>query len=61
MAQYREMAPKYKALEAVEKQLKQALEEKHHQQATATSSGTSNDVKYWRDKYNDLLAETERE
>lgn len=58
MIQYRDMVPKYRQLEGIEKQLQHVLVENQQLKVKGTS-GTNSDAKYWRDKYNELLAETE--
>ncbi|KAL1592671.1 hypothetical protein SLS60_011087 [Paraconiothyrium brasiliense] len=61
MLQYREMKPKYLELEGTSAQLKQVLAENDQlkRKATEATSRLDQDVKYWRDKYNGLLAEME--
>jgi hypothetical protein len=58
MHQYQKLGPKYKQLEGVDQQLKQVQAQYKQLKAQATG-GTDGDVKYWRDKYHELLVETE--
>jgi conjugal transfer/entry exclusion protein len=58
MDQYRDMLPKYRQLEGVDKQLKQ-IQAEYDQLKTKAASGTNGDAKYWCDKYHELLADTE--
>ncbi|KAL5392324.1 hypothetical protein DPSP01_000838 [Paraphaeosphaeria sporulosa] len=61
MLQYREMVPKNKQLEGTKKRLTQVLVENQELKAEGTiPSGSNGEAKYWRNKYNDLLAEMEK-
>ncbi|KAF9739069.1 hypothetical protein PMIN02_003092 [Paraphaeosphaeria minitans] len=61
MLRYREILLEHRQLEGVEKQLNQVLVENQELKAKcASTSGSNDEVKYWRDKYNDLLVEMEK-
>lgn len=67
MLKWQEAKAKLQKLDEIETQLQQVLVQNQELQArevaaasaAAAANGSDSDVKYWRDKYHELLAETE--